>query len=78
MKSEKIIIYDEINAESVKYIYDAVVIEQWSVHYASRKVRGGINAIKRNFEKWPILKEMYTIYMDRKKRRVALGYRNCF
>lgn len=76
MKLEKIIEYNEINEEAVKYLYNAVVNECWSVSYASRKVKGGIAAVKRNFNKWPMLEEMYSIYMARKRKKVFFGYRN--
>ena len=76
MKIERIIQYNEINEEAVKYLYNAVVIEGWSVHYASRKVRGGISAIRRNFEKWPMLKEMYDLYLQKKKKKPCFGYIN--
>lgn len=61
--------FKEVCPEFIRSLYKEVVIENWSLGYGCRKLRGGIPAIKRNFKTYPELKEIFTIYLERKKKK---------
>lgn len=58
-----------INKAFVDFVYQKVLVEEWSYTYACSEIRGGIARVRKSFKDWPELEAIYHIYMDRMKSR---------
>ena len=65
----------EVTPTFVDFFYNEVVNEGWSFLYAARHIKGGRTAIVRRFKDYPRLKEVYDIYMERKRKKGHLHYK---
>jgi hypothetical protein len=68
--------FQDVTKEFVEYFRKECIEEGYSAIYVCRKLKGGIQKLKRGFNEFPELKVMHEEYISRKRHKPSFGYRN--